>query len=477
MQKDSANKAAEQEAIFGIVPMLRSDRTYGFWDFFFVVSGFGIAVWCYSQGVYIASLNHFSGLICSILGGNMLFMCLICLVMIPIVRYGIDSWVYMRAIFGYTGVKVVCIAVVLVNFPWYAIGADIFASSVISIFNTFGIDIGGGVWRRVFALVCITLGTIVAIAGPTVIKWANRILVPTLLAVAIAIVFAAFSTLSGADILNFQPDLSEFESARAAYGLSLEGNIAFSMSWISCIGAMPRLCKRESHAYLGATLSYGTMVPIMCLIGGILSIAMFTKFGVLSDDPVVMYANLVSPALAVLGLIFIAFSSIVVQGIGSYSFAIVLKSILPKAGFKPLAGILYVYVAVLILWGGVAAHLGPFMSIGGIIYAPLCGILIVDFFLVRKQRFSMRSIYQIDGHDAYKYTSGFSIPAFIAFIIGVIVMVGIYNPITGTVHTNFFYFIGSSAWAGIAAAVSYYVISRIPQMSKYILNDRTELTK
>lgn len=477
MQKDSANKAAEQEAIFGIVPMLRNDRTYGFWDFFLVVSGFGIAVWCYAQGVYIASLNHFSGLICSILGGNMLFMCLICLVMIPIVRYGIDSWVYMRAIFGYTGVKVVCVAVVLVNFPWYAIGADIFASSVISIFNTFGIDIGGDAWRKIFALVCITLGTIVAIAGPTVIKWANRILVPTLLAVAIAIVFAAFSTLSGADILNFEPDLAEFESARAAYGVSLEGNIAFSMSWISCIGAMPRLCKREDQAYLGSTLSYGTMVPIMCLIGGILSIAMFTKYGVLSDDPVVMYAKLVSPALAVLGLIFIAFSSIVVQGIGSYSFAIVLKSILPKAGFKPLAGILFIYVAILILWGGVASHLGPFMSIGGIIYAPLCGILIVDFFLVRKQRFSMRSIYRIDGHDAYRYTGGFSIPAFIAFIIGVIVMVSIYNPITGAVNTDFFYFIGSSAWAGIAAAVSYFVISKIPQMSKYILQDRNELTK
>lgn len=477
MKKDSANKAAEQEAMFGIVPMLRSDRTYGFWDFFFVVSGFGIAVWCYAQGVYIASLNNFSGLICSILGGNMLFMCLICLVMIPIVRYGIDSWVYMRAIFGYTGVKVVCVAVVIVNFPWYAIGADIFASAVTSILNTFGINIGGDVWRKILALVCVTLGTIVAIAGPTVIKWANRILVPTLLAVAIAIVFAAFSTLSVTDLLNFKPDLSAYESARAAYGVSLEGNIAFSMSWISCIGAMPRLCKREDQAYLGAALSYGTMVPIMCLIGGILSIAMFTKFGVLSDDPVVMYAELVNPALAVLGLVFIAFSSIVVQGIGSYSFAIVLKSILPKARFKPLAGILFAYVAGLILWGGVAEHLGPFMSIGGIIYAPLCGILIVDFFLVRKQRFSMRSIYQIDGHSAYKYTRGFSVPAFIAFAIGMIVMISIYNPITGSVGSRVFYFIGSSAWAGIVAALAYYVISKIPQMCKYMLQDRGELTK
>lgn len=477
MAKDSANKAAEQEAMFGVVPMLRSERTYGFWDFFFVVSGFGIAVWCYSQGVYIASLNNFSGLICSILGGNLLFMGLICLILIPVVRYGIDSWVYMRAIFGYTGVKVVCVAIVLVNFPWYAIGADIFASSVLSIFNTFGVDIGGAVWRKIFALVCVTLGTLVAIAGPTVIKWANRVLVPTLLLVAVVIVFASFSSLSSSDLFNFTPNLSAFESAGQAYAWSIEGNIAFSMSWVSCIGAMPRLCKKESHAWLGATLSYGTMVPIMCLIGGILSIAMFTKFGVLSSDPVEMYAALVSPALAVLGLVFIGFSSIVVQGIGSYSFAIVLKSILPKAGFKPLAGILFLYVALLALWGGVADHLGPFMSIGGIIYAPLCGVLIVDFFIVRKQRFSMRSIYQLDGHQAYKYTGGFSIPAFIAFFIGVIVMIVIYNPVTGVVGSNLFYFIGSSAWSAVAAAVVYFILGKIPATANYMLQDRNELTK
>lgn len=477
MAKDSANKAAEQEAIFGVVPMLSNEKTYGFWDFFFVVSGFGIAVWCYSQGVYIASLNSFSGLICSILGGNLLFMGLICLILIPVVRYGIDSWVYMRAIFGYTGVKVVCIAVVLVNFPWYAIGADIFASSMMSICNTFGMNLDGDGIRRVFAFVCIILGAIVAIAGPTVIKWANRILVPTLLIVAVVIVFAAFSSLSSSQLFNFTPDLSAFESARHAYAWSIEGNIAFSMSWVSCIGAMPRLCKRESHAWLGATLSYGTMVPIMCLIGGILSIAMVTKLGIVSDDPVVMYAALVSPALAVLGLVFIGFSTIIVCGIGFYSFAIVLKSILPKAGFKPLTGLLFIYVAVLVLWGGVASHLGPFMSIGGIIYAPLCGVLIVDFFIVRKQKFSMRSIYQLDDHQAYKYTGGFSIPAFIAFIVGMIVMIVIYNPVTGVVGSNIFYFIGSSAWAAVAAAVVYFILAKIPAASNYMLQDRNELTK
>lgn len=472
-----SNKAAEQEAIFGVAPLLHEERTYSFWDFFFVVSGFGIAVWCYSQGVYIASLNHFSTMICSILGGNMLFMCLMCLVMVPIVRYGIDSWVYFRAVFGYTGVKIVCIAVVIVNFPWYAIGADIFASALISLGSSFGIDLTAVAWRPILGVLCIVLGTVVAIAGPTVLKWANRVLVPTLLAVAVVIVFAAFSSLSGSDLTNFEPDLTAFESARQAYGFSLEGNIAFSMSWISCIGAMPRLCKRESHAYFGAALSYGTMVPIMCLIGGILSVAMFCRFGVLSDDPVEMYAALVHPALAILGLFFIAFSSIAVQGVGSYSFAIVLKSIFPKVGFKLLAFVLAAYVIALILWGGVAAHLGPFMSIGGIIYAPIIGLLIVDFFIVRKQRFSMRSIYRLDGNESYKYHGGFNLLSFIAFAIGVVVMIRIYNPITGSVNSGLFYFIGASAWSCVAAGLAYYIGSRLPSIQNYLLKDRSELTR
>ena len=477
MSKQTATQAAEQETIFGIVPILRSERTYGFWDFFFVVSGFGIAVWCYAQGVYIASLSHFSGLVCSILGGNMLLISIICLVMIPIVRYGIDSWVYMRAIYGHVGVKLVCIVIVLVNFPWYAIGADIFSSSILSIFNTVGVDIGGGGWRRVFAFLCIILGALVAIAGPKVIAWSNKVLVPSLILVAILIVIAAVSSLSGADILNYEPDLSAFGSAREAYGWSLEGNIAFSVSWISCIGALPRLCKRESHAYTGAALSYGTMVPLMCFLGGLLGIAMWTRFGEWSDDPAIIYAALVNPVLAIIGLILIAFSTIVVCGIGFYSFGIVLKSILPKTGFRLLIGVLFVYVGILVAWGGTASHLGPFMSIGGIIYAPVCGIIITDYFFVRKQRFSMRSVYRVDGANAYDYTGGFSVPAFIAFFIGVIVMLAIYNPITGTVHTDLFYFIGSTAWATVASGIAYYIVCKIPYFHNYVLRDRNELTK
>ena len=42
------------ETIFGIVPLTKGDRKYGFWDCFLVTSGFAIATWCYEQVAYSA---------------------------------------------------------------------------------------------------------------------------------------------------------------------------------------------------------------------------------------------------------------------------------------------------------------------------------------------------------------------------------------------------------------------------------------
>ena len=50
MAKQTLDEYVEQETIFGIVPVKKSERTYNFWDLFLVTSGFAIATWCYSQG-------------------------------------------------------------------------------------------------------------------------------------------------------------------------------------------------------------------------------------------------------------------------------------------------------------------------------------------------------------------------------------------------------------------------------------------
>ena len=59
MSKQSMEEHVRKETIFGLVPVKKSERTYGFWDTLLVTSGFAIAAWYYSQGALSASYLDF----------------------------------------------------------------------------------------------------------------------------------------------------------------------------------------------------------------------------------------------------------------------------------------------------------------------------------------------------------------------------------------------------------------------------------
>ena len=53
----------EREALFGSLPVKKSERLYGFPDAFLVLSGYCIATWSYTQGAYLATLVGFRQLL------------------------------------------------------------------------------------------------------------------------------------------------------------------------------------------------------------------------------------------------------------------------------------------------------------------------------------------------------------------------------------------------------------------------------
>ncbi len=148
----------QKEAVFGILPIPRKDRIYGFWDAFLVLSGYCIATWSYTQGAYLASLVGFKQLLIGAFLGAILMLAIYQLPVILSARYGIDIWIWLRAVFGPTGVKVMTVLIILINFPWYAVCADLFASSMGNLGALFGWT--GPQWfHTVLAIACVLGGT------------------------------------------------------------------------------------------------------------------------------------------------------------------------------------------------------------------------------------------------------------------------------------------------------------------------------
>lgn len=465
----------KQETITGAVPMLSNERQYSFWDLFLSTSGFAIATWCYTQGAYIAKYLTFKQMLVNIFCFNIIWALVECLPVFFAVRYGIDLWIWLRSVLGKKGVAILSTVISLANFGWYAVNSEIFASSMINLFGTFGLRLNPTIWKPILGVLCVIIGTLIALGGPGVIKWTNRVLVTCLLAVGIIVVIICFTSVPIAQINAVKPDTSLYSTAIGRFMLSAEGNVAFAFSWSTQALVLPRLAKSERSGYWATTISYGVVAPFFVAAGGIMALAMFVKFGYYESDPTMMLAKLAGPGFSLLSLLMVAFANIGTQGTGSYVNCMIVKSGLPKIKYKTLVYISMIYVSVLTVWGWVMDNFGSFISCAAYIQGPIIGMVVVDYLIVKKRRISFKSLYEIDGHDAYKFTNGFNLVGLCCLLISFIVAIlFVYNPITKEIKSNIFMITTGTGFTAIFGGLLYWLASLTP-LRKYMLKDRNDL--
>lgn len=473
--KINKNEQIEKEAVFGVIPILNSEKVYGFLDAALVLSGYCIATWSYTQGAYLATLVGFKQLLIGAFLGAILMLLIYQLPVILSVRYGIDIWIWLRSVFGHYGVKVMAVIIVIINFPWYAVCADLFASSMTSLLSLFGISIPDFM-HIIFSLSCVIIGTFIAYRGLGAITWTTRILVPLLLAVGVMVVIIGFSSVSFDTILNYRPNNNLYSNNIIPYIISIEANFAFVITLVGGMGEVPRLTKNENSGFFAGVIGQGISGSFFVVVGAVMAIAMQHVTGEMITDPTIMIATLSVSALAVSSLLLVGFANIGTQAVGSYIYGVMMKSSFKSANYNIIIAILALYGTILCLWGKTQEYFGSFLTISACIYAPIAALLFVDFFFIRKQKISLRSAYALDGYKAYNYTRGFNVIGFICVIFGVLVSLFIYNPVTGEVHNMMLFYFTPTGFSFLASGAMYFVLSKIPIINKYILKDRDEIT-
>ena len=465
----------KQETVTGAIPMLTGERQYSFSDLLLTTSGFAIATWCYTQGAYIAQYLSFNQMLINIFCFNIVWVLIECIPVFFGVRYGIDLWVWLRSILGIKGVAIFATVISFANFGWYAVDANLFASSMLNLFNIFGLTLDPIFWKPALGVICVILGTLIALGGPNVIKWTNRFLVTFLLAVGVIVVVLCFTAVPLTQILAVKPDTSIFNSKLAAFMMSAEGNVAFAFSWSTQALVLPRLARSEKSGYWATTISYGLIAPFFVAAGGIMALAMFARFGQYESDPTTMLATLCGPGFALLSLLLVAFANIGTQGTGSYVNCMIIKGGLPQVKYRTLVIIAMFYVSALTIWGWVMDNFGSFISCAAYIQGPIIGMVVVDYLIVKQRKISLKSLYDIGKHDAYKFTGGFNIVGLgvliISFLLGILF---VYNPVSATIKSDIFLITTGSGFTAICGALLYWLASRTP-LKKYMLRDRKDI--
>ena len=475
MAKLSHADYIKQETVTGTVPMTSRDRQYSFWDLFLTTSGFSIATWCYTQGAYVAQYLTFKQMLINIFCFNIVWLTIECIPVFFAVRYGIDLWVWLRSVLGIKGVAILATVISMANFGWYAVDSRLFGSSMINLFGAFGVTLNESFWLPAFGVLCVILGTLIALGGPEVIKWTNRFLVTALLIVGAIVVLICFTAVPLPEFLKYTPAQSFYDTRLGNFMLSAEGNVAFAFSWSTQALVLPRLAKSERSGYWSTSLAYGVVAPFFVAAGGVMAIAMYMKTGVYVDDPTKMLATLAGPAFSLLSLLMVAFANIGTQGTGSYVNCMIIKSGIPKLSYKLLVILAMFYVSALTVWGWVMDNFGSFISMAAQIQGPIIGMTAVDYLLVKKRKISLKSLYNIDGHKAYDFTHGFNLVGLSCILIAFVTnLVFIYNPLTMEIKSPIFLVLTGSGYTAVCGGLLYYLASLTP-LKKYMLRDRNEL--
>lgn len=478
MVKKSASVEAQvtAEATYGTLPVRKSERQYGLLDAFLILSGYGVATWCYTQGTFQAAYTTFPQLVISSIAANVFILAIYLLPVLYATKYGVDMWQWMKSVFGTRGAGIVALVLTAANFPWFGQCAEIFANTFDNLFALFGVPLPAFVHKPI-GLLCIIIGSVIAVAGPVAIKWANRVIVPLLLAVGVAVCVIGFTAVPAESILNYKPDLSFLgENSGAAYSIVIEAGLAFGMSWCASTAVTPRLCRKERDGYWATVGAYGVVAPFFVLAGGVLGIATFVKTGVLGNDITQMLVTLSNPYMALVTLVLVVFANIATQGTGSYLWAVVLKSTFPKVKFSVIVIVLAVYAGLMVIWGQLLNYIGAMITIAAFFYGPVMGIMFVDYFFIRKRKVSLRGIYEIEGHDCYVYTKGYNIVAIACSVVGIVADMLIFDPI-GYVPTSPVFNFATCTFFGFAlTAVLFLLINQIPAVKKYMIRDRDDLT-
>ena len=454
-----------RETYYGIIPVLSNERLYGFKEAVLVTAGYGIATWCFVQGAFIASVLPFYMAIIATLAGILLFAVPAFMITVVSSRYGCDIWIYQRVIYGYRLNFIFLLFAVAFGAGWDAVNARVFADSILLVANT----VGAG-WSEELVpwigSVCVLSGFVIAWFGPVAVKKTSFIIIPVLIAVAVFMTVMILVRISPRE-LNAVTPIAAGDYPTLSKGLMyvMESNFAYCIAWFSCLGALPRLMKSERANIWGHLLGMGFIMALFICVGT-LSGTFMNSLGIYSEDPTEALIVIGGPFAGGVCLIAIACANISTQALELYAFSLATKVLKPNWQYrKILVGWLLV-VLVMTFSGKIWEYYSTFVSIGGCIYAPAIAIFICDFFIVRRQRFSLRSAYMLE--DGYAYSGGFNLVTIAAFAVGVAVYFLLFDPVAYEARSPLFFFLTGTGASFIASAVSYLLLARIPFCRRYL---------
>ena len=241
-----------------------------------------------------------------------------------------------------------------------------------------------------------------------------------------------------------------------SFFLSVTGMIGVLATLVLNIPDLTRFSKSQKDQVIGQAVGLPIMMTFFAFMSIMITAGTLIAFGKPITDPVQLLLQFHDhPVIVLIGAFALLIATLSVNVVANVvSPAYDLINLLPSKLNFVKAGIISILIGVFFapwLWFNNSGTIFTIVGAIGGTLGPVSGIMIVDYFLVRKGEYDLNSFFVKNGQ--YSYRNGWNPRAFVAMVLGVIVaLIGLVVPSLQMLYTyNWF--------LGIAVGgISYYFL-------------------
>lgn len=350
-------------------------------------------------------------------------------------KYGIPFPVFARASFGVLGANIPAVLRAIVACGWFGIQTWIGGSALFLCIKVWypnlaelpqifpaslGLETGPAITFLLFWL----LNMVIVYFGVESIK---RLLVFKaffLPIAALALLFWAINAGHGLGPILSQP--SKFANSSAFWNYffpALTGMVGFWATLSLNIPDFTRYATSQRAQMLGQAIALPSSMTLFAFIGVVVTSATMIIYGETIWDPLVLAGKFESKILVSFAMIAVLISTLatniaanIVSPANDFANLSPSKIDFKKGGY--ITGIIGILICPWKLIADPTGYIFTWLIAYSGLLGPIGGIMIVDYFFIRKKHLIVEELYKLKG--AYSYSSGFNFVAIMSLIIGIL---------------------------------------------------------
>ena len=361
-------------------------------------------------------------------------------------KYGIPFPVFIRAPFGVRGANIPALLRALVACGWFGIQTWIGGTAIHSMLIVLWPSVSSNDWS---IWVCFygfwLLNMIVVWRGVESIRHLQAFGAPFMFVMAAALlIWVRIKAGSFGSMLSTPSKFHSWSEFLPVFFPALTGMVGYWATLALNIPDFTRYSKSQGAQIVGQGFGLPIAMTLYTFVGISVTSASVVLFGEPIWNPIILLGRFHQPVVAFIALIAILVATLNVN-IGanvvspSNDFSNLYPRLISYRTGGMITGLLGLAIQPWKLMATPDKYIGWLVAYSGLL-GPVAGIMVTDYFFIRKTRLSVNSLYHRDG--IYHYTKGINPRAIIALVAGVFVaIIGVWVPSVSFLY-DYAWFVG-----------------------------------